>query len=329
MSDEVLEFAHVSRRFGDTQAVSDLSFHVNPGEICGFLGPNGAGKTTSLRMALGVLAPDSGRIGLFGRPPERGTLERVGFLPEERGVYKRMTAEAAIVFFARLKGVDARTARTRARALLEQYGLGDVARRKLKTFSKGMAQKVQILASLAHEPDLVILDEPFSGLDPVNQQALERLIHGLKDQGKTVLFSTHVMQHAERLCDRIILVTHGKKAFEGTVAAALAVAPASVVVETEAHVDAVRIAASAGAEAERLGVGVDPTGAADPGWRRWNVHLPRGGQSQTVLNAFVEAGAQLRRFEPSRPTLHDAFVQLVGEADAPPQTEADDVGAAA
>src|SRR5690606_1751916 len=138
----------VSKRFGPTQAVSDLSFSAPRGQIVGFLGPNGAGKTTSLRMALGVLAPDSGRVRVFGRAPDRDVLDRVGFLPEERGIYKRMTAEASIVFFARLKGVGRRAAQARARALLEAYGLGDVGRRKLKTFSKGMAQKVQILASI-------------------------------------------------------------------------------------------------------------------------------------------------------------------------------------
>jgi ABC-2 type transport system ATP-binding protein len=320
--DPVLQFESVSKRFGPTLAVDSLSFSVAPGQIYGFLGPNGAGKTTSLRMALGVLAPDSGGVSVFGAPPTRDVLDRVGFLPEERGIYKRMTAEAAIVFFATLKSVDARTARARAQALLTQFGLGDVMRRKLKTFSKGMAQKVQILASIAHEPDLVILDEPFSGLDPVNQQGLEGLIRGLADSGKTVLFSTHVMQHAERLCDRIVLVARGRKAFEGSVAEALAVPPAQVIVETEAGVDAAAIAASIGASAEP-----DAAPRDAPDSARWIVRLPRGGAAHGVLHAFVSAGAPLRRFEPSRPTLHEAFVRLVGEADAPPQTEADEAAA--
>ncbi len=315
MTEPVLKFDSASKRFGPTLAVDSLSFSVAPGQICGFLGPNGAGKTTSLRMALGVLSPDSGSVSLFGQPPGRDVLDRVGFLPEERGVYKRMRAEDVIVFFAALKGMKAGPARARARVLLEAYGLGHVARRKVKTFSKGMAQKVQILASIAHEPDLVILDEPFSGLDPVNQKALEALIRRLADTGKTVLFSTHVMEHAERLCDRIVLIAHGRKAFEGDVAEALAVPPAQVIVETEPHIDAQAIAARLGASAEQ---GQPPADAPD--MARWIIRLPPGASAQPVLHAFVTAGAPLRRFEPSRPTLHDAFVQLVGD-DAPPQTE--------
>lgn len=320
----VLQFDSVSKSFGATYAVNDLSFSVAPGEICGFLGPNGAGKTTSLRMALGVLTPDTGRVTVFGQPPNRDVLDRVGFLPEERGIYKRMTAESAIVFFARLKGTSTAKARARARVLLENHGLGDVARRKLKTFSKGMAQKVQILAAIAHEPDLVILDEPFSGLDPVNQMALETMIREIAAHGRTVLFSTHVMEHAERLCDRIVLIARGRKAFEGRVADALAVPPARVIVETGPDVDAARIAIELGARAER-----DRAGAQDPDWARWIVHLPGGASAQPVLQAFVAAGAPLRRFEPSRPTLHDAFVKLVGATDAPPQTEWEDAEAQA
>jgi len=307
-----LQFESASKAFARKPAVRDLSFTVREGEIFGFLGPNGAGKTTSLRMALGILGPDSGDVRLFGRRPNQSALRRVGFLPEERGLYKRMTAEAVITFFARLKGVGRAEALKRARSLLEQYGLGDVAGKKLKTFSKGMAQKVQILAALAHEPGLVILDEPFSGLDPVNQRTLEGLVRALSERGATVIFSTHVMEHAERLCDRILLLSKGRKVFEGPVDEALKAAPRRVHVETDADIDvAALLTAVPGAQPARDGAGED--GAA-----RWRVDLPEGASTQPVLQAFVDKGAPLRLFEPVRAHLHDAFVELVERGEGRP-----------
>jgi ABC-2 type transport system ATP-binding protein len=211
----------VHKHFGDTYAVRDLSFEVPAGSICGFLGPNGAGKTTSLRMILDVIRPDLGEILLFGGPVTEQARRRIGFLPEERGLYRKMKAIDIIAFFGRLKGMKARAARTRAGELLERYGLADAATKRIKSLSKGMAQKVQIIASLVHEPDFLILDEPFSGLDPVNQQMLEQLIAETRAAGTSILFSTHVMEHAERLCDRIVLMTRGRKLFDGTVKEAL------------------------------------------------------------------------------------------------------------
>jgi len=300
-----LAYQSVSKSFRGKPAVSDLSFEVQKGEIFGFLGPNGAGKTTSMRMALGVLKPDTGRVRLFGRAPNQKSLRRLGFLPEERGLYKKMRAEEVITFFGRLKGMSAAAARSRATELLEEYGLGDVAKSKLKTFSKGMAQKVQILASIAHAPDLVILDEPFSGLDPVNQQILEGLVRRLRDEGATVIFSTHVMEHAERLCDRIVLLSKGRKVFEGDVETALNSAPRRVYIETDPGVDVAAVLSPvAGAEAR-------PDGEGENGAARWRVDLPEGASAQPVLRAFVESGKPLRLFEPVRAHLHDAFVELV------------------
>ncbi|MBA4801424.1 MAG: ATP-binding cassette domain-containing protein [Euryhalocaulis sp.] len=306
-----LSLEAVSKSFSGKPAVRDLSFTVRQGEIFGFLGPNGAGKTTSLRTALGIMTPDQGRVMLFGAPPSQKNLRRVGFLPEERGLYKKMTAEAVIVFFARLKGMGRGEALKKARALLDQYGLGDVAQKKLKTFSKGMAQKVQILAAIAHDPELVILDEPFSGLDPVNQRTLESLVRGLADGGATVIFSTHVMEHAERLCDRILLLSKGRTVFEGAVSAALDAAPRRVFVETDADVDVAALtAAIPGASAAR-------EGEAETEGVRWRVDLPEGASTQPVLHAFVDKGAPLRMFEPMRTHLHDAFVELVEREDRP------------
>ena len=214
----------ISKRYGGFQAVSDLSFQVEKGSICGFLGPNGAGKTSTLRMILGLQPATSGRIDILGADDGRKVRDRIGFLPEERGLYKKMTPVDAIAFFGGLKGLPLPEGRRRGREMLEQMGLGEASKKKMKELSKGMAQKVQLIASVVHQPEFVILDEPFSGLDPMNQQGLEAMIRALADNGATVLFSTHVMQHAERLCDKVVLLARGRKAFEGTVDEARAIA---------------------------------------------------------------------------------------------------------
>ena len=212
----------VSKRYGDFQAVKDLSFQVGKGAICGFLGPNGAGKTSTIRMILGLQSASSGTIDILGASDGRKVRDRIGFLPEERGLYKKMTPVDAIAFFGSLKGLPTGEGRKRAREMLDAQGLGASKNKQMKELSKGMAQKVQLIASVVHRPEFVILDEPFSGLDPVNQQGLEAVIRQLAADGATVLFSTHVMQHAERLCDKVVLLARGQKAFEGTVTEARA-----------------------------------------------------------------------------------------------------------
>ncbi len=302
--DVLLELRHVRKSYGDFLAVRDVSFRALRGQMFGFLGPNGAGKSTTMRMIAGILEPSSGEIALFGAPINRAALMRTGYLPEERGIYKAMTPRAVIAYFAQLKGVDATTAHKRADAMLERYGLKEWGRQKVKKLSKGMAQKVQLLASIAHEPEFVIFDEPFSGLDPVNQQTLEDILLDLKARGCTILFSTHVMEHAERLCDHIVLIAKGQKMFDGDVASAMALAPQSVLVATEESFDLPRFARENGFAAERNGAGYK-IGAADAqGTRR-------------LLSGLVAAGAPLTRFEPSRPQLRDVFVRLVEGQAAP------------
>ena len=296
----VLSLQNVSKSFGGTPAVRDATFEVRRGEIVGFLGPNGAGKTTSLRMALGYVTPDSGRVELFGGPPGERTFGRVGFLPEERGLYKKQTARESIAHMARLNGIRRAEAFQTADRLLDRYGLGEAKRKKNKDMSKGMAQKVQLLSAIAHDPEFYVLDEPFSGLDPVNQQVLEAMVRELASGGNTVLFSTHVMEHAERLCDRIILMARGAVVFDGSVEDALEHAPRRVVVSSEnagLH-DAV---APFAAEVER-GDG----GTVD-------LLLRRDAQVPDLLEACVERGVRLTLFEPRRASLHEAFVALVGE----------------
>jgi ABC-2 type transport system ATP-binding protein len=303
-----LEAEGLVKRYGARTAVQDLSFRVPKGSIYGVLGPNGAGKSSTLRMLVGVLRPTAGRISVLGGAADRETMKRVGYLPEERGLYRGMSARAAIAYLARLKGTPSGKAFKRADQLLTDHGLGSVRRKRIKTLSKGMAQKVQVLGAIAHEPDLIIFDEPFSGLDPVNQRVLEDTIRAEAAAGRTVVFSTHVMEHAERLCDRILLIAQGRAAFEGTVRDALALAPAIAVVETDGDYDMAPVLQPLGFTwVEELG---------EHGNRRWRVTLENGHGSRQLLQACVEVAAPLSLFEPARASLHEAFVALVGDKTA-------------
>ena len=299
MTTPPLSLNNVSKAFGGKPAVRDVSFTVNPGEIVGFLGPNGAGKTTTLRMALGLIKPDTGTVNLFGETPGEAAFGRIGFLPEERGLYKKQTARESIAHMARLNGIAKREAFTLADDLLQRYGLGEATRKKNKDMSKGMAQKVQLLAAIAHDPEFHILDEPFSGLDPVNQQVLEGIVREIAGRGRTIVFSTHVMEHAERLCDRIILMGGGSKVFDGTTEEALAMAPRRVTVASEDT----RLADFIAPFAE------DVTAANNS----LTLTLKPGAQAHDLLEKSVADGVRLSRYEPQRATLHEAFVALVGE----------------
>jgi ABC-2 type transport system ATP-binding protein len=296
-----LKLAGVTKRYGAFTAVSDLSFEVKPGAILGFLGPNGAGKTTTLRMILGLIAPSSGELEVLGERDGRRVRARIGFLPEERGLYRRMTPVGAIAFFASLKGLSGAEARRRARQLLAENGLADAADRQIRALSKGMSQKVQLLSAIAHEPELVILDEPFSGLDPVNQQSLESLIRGLARRGATVVFSTHVMQHAERLCDQVVLIAGGRKVFDGNVAEACANAPRTLVLEGAFGCEAL-----SGAP----GIAAVTTELIDGGRTRLTAALAPGAPVQAALKAAFERNLDISSLELKQPHLHDAFIAL-------------------
>jgi ABC-2 type transport system ATP-binding protein len=308
-----LEAEGLVKRYGARTAVQELSFQVPQGAIYGVLGPNGAGKSSTLRMLVGVLRPTAGRITVLGGPPTRETMRRVGYLPEERGLYRSMTARAAIAYLARLKGTPSGKAFKRADQLLSEHGLGKVRRKKIKTLSKGMAQKVQVLGAIAHEPELIIFDEPFVGLDPVNQRALEETMRAQAAAGRTILFSTHVMEHAERLCDRILLIAQGRKAFEGSVSEALALAPSVAMLETDGDFDLAAALAPKG-----FNISFD---GEEHGNKRWRARLENGNGSRQLLSACVEAGAPLSLFEPARASLHEAFVALVGDKALPSAAE--------
>ena len=293
----------VKKRFGDKLAVDDLSFAVGAGEVFGFLGGNGAGKTTSLRMVLDIIRPTAGSISILGRAPGKENSRDLGFMPEERGLYRGMTALDTIVYFGRLKGMTTADARTKGRALLDRFGLAVSAKTTIDKLSKGMAQKVQLATTIVNAPRLLILDEPFSGLDPVNQGLLEDEIVRAARGGASVVFSTHVMQHAERLCDRLILLAEGRKVFEGTQEEGRGRLPARLAVTAR--------------ELPASVPGLVSANAGEPdayGWRNYEVRLAEGIDAGDVLQWLTEQGVGLRRFEQHRASLHDVFIHLVGES---------------
>ncbi len=303
---DALDVSGVVKRFGDHTAVNNLSFSVKSGEVFGFLGGNGAGKTTTLRMALDILRPDAGTISVLGKAPGRGHACDIGFLPEERGLYRAMPAIDTIVYFARLKGMGKAEARSEGLALLERFGLGAQAKTRVDQLSKGMSQKVQLATALVNKPRLLILYEPFSGLDPLNQGLLEDEILAASRGGATVIFSTHVMQHAERLCDRLLLLARGVKRFEGTQDEARATLPVKLTL-TARHSPA-RLPGVISAEAQ---------GAPADGWQSWDVKLAPGRNAEDLLEHITAQGFALRRFEQHRASLHDIFVHIVGAPEDP------------
>src|SRR5687768_7421400 len=304
----VLELRNVTKFYGEFKAVDDVSFALEPGAIYGFLGPNGAGKTTTIRMVLDMYRPSSGSIRVLGHSSALQVRNRIGYLPEEKGLYKKMKAWSIIAYFATLKGMSRKAAKQRACELLERYGLKDFADKKTDALSKGMGQKVQVLASIAHDPDFVILDEPFSGLDPVNQQVMEEIIREMATRGRTILFSTHVMQHAERLCERIIVINRGRKCFDGSIAEAKRRVPRRIAIQT-VDSDPQALGAIAGV----ISINRIPPRDGQPLIDGdWELHLHETADSSTILQACFEQGIRLKSFHQSDPTLHDVFVQLVG-----------------
>ncbi|MEM1036393.1 MAG: ATP-binding cassette domain-containing protein [Pseudomonadota bacterium] len=306
-----LEMRGATKWFGNFRAVNSLDFIVPQGSIVGFLGPNGAGKSTSLRMALGVLSPDEGTSHLYGAAPNLDSLKRVGFLPEERGLYKKMSPRQIITYFSRLKGMSAREARKRADEMLDAMGLGPFAKSRVSRLSKGMSQKVQILCALAHRPDFLILDEPFSGLDPVNQMALEELIVEEHKRGATIVFSTHVMEHAERLCEKIVMMARGRKVFDGTLEDGFAALGRAVKIGVAEGFDLAPVMQNAGYES------VIDDGEANV----WRVSLSPQQDPQHALRAAIDGGAPITSFMPQETRLRDVFVSLVSEAEAQDLTD--------
>ena len=309
MSEPAVRISNVTKRFDETVAVRELSLVVPQGSVYGLLGPNGAGKTTTIRMLLDIIVPDSGTISILGRSHlEPGVLDRIGYLPEERGLYKKMQVRRVLRFLAELKGVDAKTADRRITEWLERLQLKtdekDWGTAKIDELSRGMQQKVQFIGTLLHEPDLVILDEPFSGLDPINAQALKDTILELKQRGKTVIFSTHLMDSAERLCDSVCIIAHGEKVLDGEV----------VAVKEAKGTRNVALAVEGGAQDGVRAILQDPrlVARADDQNRFFEIELAPGADPQELLKRIVASGARVRRFELISPSLHQIFLERVG-----------------
>jgi ABC-2 type transport system ATP-binding protein len=314
MSDLALEIRAVSKRYAEHTAVNTLSLAVPKGSVYGLLGPNGAGKTTTIRMILNIIAPDEGTITVFGLPNTNpDVLDRLGYLPEERGLYKKMKVRHVLRFLAELKGVSAKECDHRIDWWLERLSLKspekDWGDSKIDELSRGMQQKVQFIGTLLHEPDLVILDEPFSGLDPINSQALKDTIVELKQKGRTVIFSTHLMDNAERLCDSVCIIAKGNKVLDGTVAG----------VKASAGTQNVALGVAGGREriAELLR-GEASIQQVDDQNRFLELTLRKGADAQALLRSLVQSGVEVQRFELVQPSLHQIFLEKVGATGVEP-----------
>ena len=320
-ADTAVRLARVTKQYGDFKAVSDLSLAVERGVIYGILGPNGAGKTTTLRMINDILAPDSGSIQLFGSvAPGRAAAPRIGYLPEERGLYPKMRVLELLQFFGELRGLSRREATSRAARWLERLDLQDWKKNKVQDLSKGMQQKVQFTCALLHEPELLILDEPWSGLDPINAEVLREVVLEQRAAGRTIMFSTHVMEQAEKICDHVCIIARGQKVLEGAL---------DQVKREAAHerLIALAFATPASEEVARAGVLADRSIVAGLNDRRGYLEVvPADADSAgRLLAELARLGLAVRRFELVEPTLHQIFVDRVG-ADASPEIAGRTVG---
>ncbi len=292
----------VTKTFGEKIAVDRLDLEVPQGSVCAFLGPNGAGKTTTIRMIMSIIFPDRGEISVLGKASALESKDRIGYLPEERGVYRKMKVGDFLAYMARLKGVDGAGLPQKVKAWLDRVELGEVFKKKCQELSKGMQQKVQFISSIIHEPDLIILDEPFSGLDPVNAKMLRELIAEQSRQGRTLIFSTHVMQHAEQLCDHVFMINRGRKVLDLSMSSIRARhEPDTVIVEPlDDKMEAGPYRALAGVR------GVERVGS----------HLEVRFAEQTDIHDAMRRvfdAARSRRVELKRVSLEDIFIGLVGE----------------
>ncbi len=299
-----VEVQGVKKSFGDHVAVQDLSFSVPQGTIYGFLGPNGAGKTTTLRMLIGIYHPDSGSVHVLGQRNPQSVREQIGYLPEERGIYDKMKLLDVLRYFGQLKGMSAAAANARATELLQRFGLGEWQQHKCQDLSKGMTQKAQILATIMHDPQLLILDEPFAGLDPLNRDLMRDAILQMRREGRTVLFSTHIMEQAEQLCDRVLLIDRGRKVLDGTQAEIKAGRGQAIQLDYEG--------------AGRLVASLPGVRRVNDSGHRAELLLDADADSQAILKGVLAQGLHIRGFTTSEPSLHEIFIQHVGHAEPLP-----------
>ncbi|MGC2161223.1 MAG: ATP-binding cassette domain-containing protein [Silvibacterium sp.] len=293
----VVALDHISKAYESKIAVQDLSLQIEAGTMFGLLGPNGSGKTSSIRMMIGITMPDSGTVSMFGKPYERESLKRVGYLPEERGLYKKMKVMEQLVFMGQLRGLETAVASRRAHEWCERMQILDAAQKKTEELSKGMQQKIQFIATLMHEPDLIVMDEPFSGLDPVNTSLLQDILMELKKAGKAILFSTHRMDQVEKLCDAICLIHHGHAVLSGGMR------------EVKSRYERDRVVINFEGDASFLQHPAiksfkDYGGQAE-------IQLNPHANAQDLLRAAIEK-ASIYRFELMEPSLEEIFIRTVG-----------------
>ena len=294
----LLHLENVHKKFGDFTAVSDISFSIEKGSVYGLLGPNGAGKTTTLRMIMDIIAPDAGSITFSGNRQVRDFLDQIGYLPEERGLYRKMKVRDVILFIAELKGLYKQQALGEIERWLEKMQLSEWSNKRIDELSKGMAQKIQFITTVIHKPELIILDEPFSGLDPINMTLLKDLMLELREDGSTIIFSTHVMEQVEKLCDRICLIHQGKVLLEGELRAVKrGFGKNSVEIEYIGSLEPIRNSAYI--------QGVNDFG------QYAEIKLRNPEDYRPFLQELVEKGVDVTRFELMEPTLHEIFVQSV------------------
>ena len=300
MARDVLEVSGLTKAFGEKTVVDDVSFEVRRGEMFGFLGPNGSGKTTTIRMCLGIMRANSGSVRLLGSHPDLSTLKRVGYLPEERGLTKKVKVVEVLRFLGRLKGMSKSDAQGRALELLERVGLHEHANKPVEGLSRGMTQLVQFAGAILHDPELIILDEPFSGLDPLNVTLMKEMLAERQRAGATVMFSTHIMSDVEELCERVALISDGRLLLYGNLA------------------EIKRRRGASAVEVQAGGVPADLAGASSrtlPGGTA--VYALDGDRTaESVLRSYLDAGIDVERFEQSLPSLNDIFVEEVSRARA-------------
>ena len=292
-----IEVKQILKAYDNRAAVNNVSFDVNQGEIFGLIGPNGAGKTTTIRMMMDIIKPDSGEIKVMGEKLNDGSKNKIGYLPEERGLYKKMSVMDTIIYFASLKGVDKVTARKRGEEMLKRADLLPHKNKRIEELSRGMGQIIQFIITTIHEPDLIILDEPFSGLDPVNTQLLKDMIRELKNRGKTIIMSTHLMNDIEELCDRLLMINKGRAVLYGSVAE----------VKSKYRNNAVLIETKGDLTGIEGVTGITPHNGA------LELKLDENTTPQMVLERLVKKGIVINRFELSMPSLTEIFIKVVGD----------------
>jgi ABC-2 type transport system ATP-binding protein len=305
-SGPAVQLTGLSKSFDDKVAVRSLDLSVPRGSTYGLIGPNGAGKTTTIRMMLRVIDPDAGRVEILGEPLSQDSLAQIGYLPEERGIYRQMRVRRLLQFFAELKGMPRREAGLKIAHWLERFELADRANSKVQELSKGNQQKIQFIASILHEPEIMVMDEPFSGLDPINQLLLKDIIVDLKRAGKTIIFSTHIIEHAERICDHVCIIARGDKVADGTMSQVKRIRGENYVAIT---FDPWTREASSALRAASVVSSVRENGPTA------EVTLRPGSDPQELLRHLVSAGVRLKRFDYGEPSLEQVFLETVGAPD--------------